>query len=114
MAAAVRFSEAVEFIAELARDADAIRRRIVRVSLRFTPSRHAGGVIRHIEVVAGYELDDGDVVRMERWVGDYWGEGFDRDALDKADELQKRIVSAATDLGLETRPGVFEKVARAR
>jgi hypothetical protein len=110
---AVRFSEAVEFIAELARDVDLIHRRIVRVSLRFTPSRGMP-VVRHVEVVAGYEVAGGDVVRMERWVGDYWGEGFDRKALDAADELQRRIVKAAEDLGLETRPGVFERAKAAR
>lgn len=110
---AVRFTEDSEFVAELARDVEAVDRRIVRVSLRFTPSR-VSPAVRHVEVVAGYEVDGGHVVRMERFVGDYWGEAFGRDALDAAAAMQQRIVSAATDLGLEVRPGVFDPVSAGR
>lgn len=118
MTSSVRFSEVDEFLAELAGDADDVARRIVRVSLRFTPSKLMPSA-RNVEMVAGYELTGGaGVVRMERWLGDFWVEPGardvwvepgDRDVLDRADAMQARIVAAVNDLGLECRPGVFEK-----
>lgn len=108
MARAVRFTEADEFLAELARDVELIDRRIVRISYLFTPSAATGGAVKSVEILAAYEVEGGSLVRFRRYTGDYWGQGFPRTALDDADAMRQRVTSAVEDLGLEVRCGLFE------
>lgn len=110
MARTVRFTECDEFLAELARDVESVARRIVRLTYLFTPTDHG---TQHVTVIASYEVDDGGLISLRRWTGEYWGAGFPREALDAADALRAQVASAVEDLGLEVRNGVFETEAKA-
>jgi hypothetical protein len=113
----VLFHDVGEFLQELAIDtqAEAIERRIVRVTEMFTPAMN--GTFQRVHVVAGYiERECGRPVQVEHYVGDDWGEGFnEREQLvDRAVQLKDRIQRACEGHGLQVRGGALRPVRPAR
>ena len=107
----VRFTDVGEFIAELARDAELIERRIVRLTQEARAVE--GGALHYLLVHAGAVIE-GQLVCLTAYAGQQWGEGMQetKRAYERADELTNRIRTACEAAGLETRPGAFQEQLR--
>lgn len=106
--ATVRFNAPEEFVEELARDADRVHRRIVRVTCRYSASRLSPN-IHHLSVVAS-ALVDGQVIQLERYVGDIWRiPEEDGKVYAQRDQVMGELAQRLAALGLEVRAGVLEE-----
>jgi hypothetical protein len=99
----VRFTEAAEFTGELARDAERVERRIVRLTQQARPAQ--GGAFHYLLVHAGAVIE-GQLVCLTAYAGQHWGEGMSETTkgYERANELLERIRTACEAAGLETRP----------
>jgi hypothetical protein len=102
----VKFNDPKEFLEELAKDAQLIKRSIVRVTQQTTQSNQVP-VIAHLSVVATAEVA-GDIVRLDRYCGQLWNMGKDEKVLGLAKELVDRLIKGCEALSLEVRAGVIE------
>lgn len=102
----VKFNDPKEFLEELAKDAQLIKRSIVRVTQQTTQSNQVP-VIAHLSVVATAEVE-GDIVRLDRYCGQLWNIGKDEKVLGLAKEMVNQIIKGCEALGLEVRAGVLE------
>ncbi|MBD0282654.1 MAG: hypothetical protein ICV69_10740 [Thermoleophilaceae bacterium] len=109
--AVVRFTDVAEFPGELARDAELVERRIVRLTQEARAAQ--GGAFHYLLVHAGAVIE-GQFVCLTACAGQHWGEGMPetKAAYAKAGELAGRIRTACEAAGLETRPGAFEEQLR--
>lgn len=106
----VRFNEAKEFLAELAKDRDHVERRIVRLTNLYRPSPRVPS-IQHLSVVVTTRVGR-ELVRLEAYCGDLWNLGRDQSALDKAKAIHQIIEDGCASLGLEVRAGVLDEEGR--
>jgi hypothetical protein len=88
----VKFTDVAEFTDELARDAELVERRIVRLTQE---ARAAEGGAFHLLVHAGAVIE-GQLVCLTAYAGQHWGEGMleTRQGYQRATELQAQIRSA--------------------
>jgi hypothetical protein len=108
----VHFNSVDEFLKELGhlRPAD-LPEKLVRVSgsyrsATFSPTvKHVSVIATVLKVVANVPC----IIRLDRYCGDYWGEHFERKALDQSNKITKRIEKEAKQLGYEIRHGVYEE-----
>jgi len=117
----VRFNQVEEFCDELRREQGNIERRIVRLTNLYTPSKLSVN-IQIVQVVATFLVcafpaalppAQSQIVRLERYCGDIWEpHGTDKRALEKAEEVSKRIEAVCQELGLQVRPGMIEAELR--
>ena len=107
----VKLTDVGEFIAELARDAELVERRIVRLTQEARAAH--GGAFHYLLVHAGAVIG-GQLVCLTAYAGQHRGEGMEetKRAYQRADELANRIRTACEAAGLETRPGAFEEQLR--
>jgi len=113
----VKFNQVEEFCDELRKEKDNIERRIVRLTNLYIPSKLSAN-IRHAKVLATFLVGafpgavppvQPQIVRLERYCGDIWEPGgTDKRALEKAEEVSKKIEAVCQELGLEVRLGVIE------
>lgn len=115
----LRFNDPDEFLAEL-RQAPPDAEPVLRLTVRRRLDPHTGA-FAHVSVVAGYLrlLPAGSEplampVILEAYQGQDWGAGFEqtRKTLQRAQDLLVRLQSQARDLGLECRPGTYERRPR--
>lgn len=103
--ATVKFNDVDEFCEELARDGP--DRDIVRLTYLFKTSRLSPN-IRHVLVVATCTVQ-GQIVRLERYVGDVWGlSATDEEVMEKALQTKNRLHERCKKLNLNVRAGVLE------
>ena len=103
----VTFNVEDEFCEEMIKDASRIDCYIVRVTNLFRQSSISSN-IKHVLVVATYSVD-GQVVRLERYCGDFLGVHGEQDdkTLDKAQKTQEAVKVACEKCALELRAGIL-------
>jgi hypothetical protein len=105
---AVTFTDTGEYLQELGADRDNVRRGIVRLTMRGTPSTALAGAITHLSVESGARIDGGEIVRYRRHVGDLWGHENDADVKERAQLLVGELKTGIKALGLEVRAGLYD------
>ena len=102
----VLFNDVDEFLTELERERDALKRGIVRVTLSLR--RLPNAPVTSLAVVATVACEDG-VVRLESPAGHLWGiPNEDEPVKAHAQAMRAAIDAACERLGLEVRAGVIE------
>lgn len=114
-----RFNGLEEFRVELETRPPNVER-VLRVTRRYDSS--PAMPIRNVSVVATYlravlsRVDGAQqmiVVKLDCYVGQSWGKGFEHDAKveARADEVIAALRQAAESLGMEIAPGVYEETS---
>lgn len=108
MAVLINFTEPEDFLNELRRDGGA-EKGPLRRTMQFIPDKQ-GLPLHGVQVVATYLNDDGNVVRLRRFVGTIMGQTIEDDnpTIIKASELLKTVKDEATKLGMTLLPGIFQ------
>lgn len=75
--------------------------------LRLTGERKSGQVATHLSAVATIKNGEGDVLRLDKFVGDLWGIGQDDDVIKQYEAVRTMVEAAAKDIKIEVRAGVF-------
>lgn len=103
----VKFNATEEYVNELEKNAPVVHRKIVRVTKRAQITNMYP--IQRMYVTATY-VAEGDIIRLDRYVGDLQGDKRTDDALyRKADAIINSIEKASKELGLEPRAGMYEQ-----
>ena len=104
--ATVKFNDTDEFIEELRRDADAVDRKVLRLTFRYRlvdPSPMQSMAVVASAVIAGH------VVELEDRCGTFFQQTREADEVRAAAKKRADAIRvAAEELGLEVRSGVFE------
>jgi hypothetical protein len=103
----VRFSDKAEFLEELRKDGPPTK--IVRVTLTWQPFPKIP-TIQAVSIVAGYVNAAGDLIQLQRYIGDDWGHGAGSsdDTRSKAKALVEELEVAISAAGYESRNGMIE------
>lgn len=106
--ATVRFSEVDEFIEELNKDYPVVDASpILRITGLFRPG--AAAAIRCCYLLATIINPRGELVKLESYCGDLWGQPtIDDKTQAKYEEKRCILVEAAKSLHLDVRAGMFE------
>ncbi len=102
----VQFSNLEEFLGELGKDLSVIDRGILRVTSVFKPSAVAPSV-SDVFVVASVSVF-GTPLQLKIYAGEYWGNAYSQEPLEKANIVTDQIRRFASDNGLEVRSGLVE------
>lgn len=106
----VRFGHPDEFVDELAREPDAVARKLVRVTQHAYPTMQ--GTITALDVVATAKVASGDVdfdlVIYRHRVGDLWGIPKDDEVRELANAHLEELQRKLTDAGFVVAGGVYE------
>lgn len=122
MARGVLFNDVEEFLEELRADTTPplpiegpdptnVERKILRLTNQLTTTNSFP--IRNLSIVAAYRLQSGEVVRLERFVGQVLqsrgaGPNADEAVYGQAEGIRNVIEKTATERGLEVRAGKME------
>jgi hypothetical protein len=102
----VRFNSVQEFEAELRADPP----KVLRATKSFAQTNHLP--IQHVSVIATFLNSAGQIVRLDRYVGQYLGRGpetsLDRTVMDRADKVLKQLEMLAREFNIEVRAGLYE------
>jgi hypothetical protein len=103
----VRFNSVQEFTAELRADPP----KVLRATKSFTQTDTLP--IQHVSVIATYLNSAGQIVRLDRYVGQcYAGRvpetDIDRAVMDRADKVIRELETLAQEFKIEVRAGVYE------
>lgn len=105
----VKFNSVEEFLEELEKEKDNIKRRIVRLTNSSAMSAISPS-IHHFSVVATFTCTDGMLVRLDRFCGDTWRiERQDKPVIVLSNKISKQITEKCQELGLEVRSGLIEE-----
>jgi len=106
----IKFTDPSEFLQEVEKDRPYIERKIVRLTTHWIPSKASPSIFL-VSVVSTAKLEWGDIIRLEKFVGDYWRglEKENKGTLQKKDEIYHQIEEACKQLDLEVRAGVYEE-----
>lgn len=108
---AVRFNHVEEFLDELR--TEEARNSVADNLIRLTHSYRRGTPFTAVVLIATFINGAGQIVRLDRFCGEYFGE-HDATAVNaKADELADKVRATAAELELEVRTGVFEEAKAA-
>ena len=104
----IKFTDLAEFMDELRRhrNLDPIDRSIVRFTVLLMPGEESS--IKTILAV-GTALVGNDLFRLEYACGCVWENEDNPSAYKRANDIQDNLGSYCNDLGLELRPGMYER-----
>ncbi len=100
----VKFTDPQEFIDELHLDGPPSK--VLRLTKQYKP--HPQGLFQHVSVIATFVNERGEVVELNRYVGDHMGKGFEDRVTPKAKEVMDQIEAAGREKRLDVRPGRFD------
>jgi hypothetical protein len=103
----VRFNSIQEFTAELRADPP----KVLRLTKSFAQTDHAP--LQHVSVIATYVNTGGQIVRLDRHIGQMFGgrmpeTEIDRKVMDRADKVIRELETFAQEFKIEVRAGVYE------
>lgn len=101
----IHFTDPDEFIEELTKDREAVDRKIVRITLEHKMATN--DVLFNVSLLATARFH-GDIVRLERFCGQYMKSEGDNQTLARTHELVEKLSGQCQDPGLEVRAGVIE------
>jgi hypothetical protein len=102
-----RYTAPDEFLADLARDKDAVERGLVHVTQAIRPNAMGQRLVAvHAGAIVG-----GRPMLLGREIGLLWGaQPQDEEVADESVRVQRQVEDAVTDLGLELRAGYLDVV----
>lgn len=102
----VKFNEPDEFIDEIRREKDSLEGRILRITNQYRQSKSLP--LHYVSVIAT-ALARGQIIRMEKYVGETAGMGEeDKKTVNRAGSVQDDLKTAAAEMGLEVRAGIYQ------
>ncbi len=106
----VKFNDPGEFIEELKREygQPGIAEPVILRLTTLTSMSSMSPNIHHVSVVATFKDSRGDVVKLEKYVGDVWGLGQDDKVWETVKKLHEFITTTSQEFGIDVRAGVLE------
>lgn len=105
----IKFNDTGEFIEELKAES-VIRPVDTHAVLRLTNEQRTTPSlpgVSNLSVIATFKNHEGDIIRLERYVGELWGLDRDDKLYEKVQEIHKLMTDVCRDLNIEVRAGVF-------